>query len=198
MTASTSSLGYALLGLLARSAATGYDLTRRMHRPVGWFWTAAHSQVYPELAKLESGGLVEHEVVEGAGPRPTKRYRLTRTGRARLRDWVAEPAARAPERDPLMLKVYSLWLLDRPQAVALVEATRTDHAARLEVYAAQEREMHSRPEALADPRTREFAAWATLRAGISFEQHRLDWCDWLLAALHDPAVPPPAGRGARG
>ena len=179
----TSSLGYALLGLLARSAATGYDLTRRLQRPLGWFWTAAHSQVYPELARLEADGLVGHAVIEGAGPRPTKRYELTGAGRARLRSWVAEPAGRPAERDPLMLKVYSLWLLDRAAARALIEATRADHVARLEVYAGQERELEAHREALADPGTPQFAAWATLRAGLGYEQHRIAWCDWLLGQL---------------
>jgi DNA-binding PadR family transcriptional regulator len=179
----TSNLGYALLGLLARSASTGYDLTRRMQRPLGWFWTAAHSQVYPELARLEADGLVQHEVIEGAGPRPTKRFRLTRTGRAQLRRWAAEPAARPPERDPLMLKVWSMWLLDRDAAVALVEATRAEHAARLEVYAGQSLALLQHPEPLADPATPQFAAWATLRAGQGYEQHRVAWCDWLLEEL---------------
>ena len=61
-----SNLGCALLGLLARSPSTGYDLARRMERPVGYFWSARHSQIYPELAKLERAGLVSHEVVDGA------------------------------------------------------------------------------------------------------------------------------------
>ena len=63
----TSTLGHAILGLLARRPSTGYDLARRMDRPVGWFWTARHSQIYAELARLEHEGLVDHEEVDGAG-----------------------------------------------------------------------------------------------------------------------------------
>src|SRR6476646_1735266 len=60
----TGTLGYALLGLLARQPRWGYDLARRMQEPIGYFWHANHSQIYPELAALETDGLVTHEVVQ--------------------------------------------------------------------------------------------------------------------------------------
>src|SRR5215469_6282498 len=51
-----STLGYALLTLLAREPLSGYDLAQRMKRPLGFFWQAQHSQIYPELAGLEEHG----------------------------------------------------------------------------------------------------------------------------------------------
>jgi hypothetical protein len=33
-------LGYALLGLLARRVGSGYDPARELRRPVGYFWQA--------------------------------------------------------------------------------------------------------------------------------------------------------------
>ena len=66
----TSTLGYAILGLLADGPQTGYDLTRRMERPVGFYWTARHSQIYPELARLEAAGLVRHRSSTGRGRCP--------------------------------------------------------------------------------------------------------------------------------
>ena len=41
--------------------------------------------IYPLLARLEREGLLDAEWVEGEGPRPRKYYRLTATGRARMR-----------------------------------------------------------------------------------------------------------------
>jgi hypothetical protein len=38
-------------------------------------------------------------------------------------------------------------------------------------------------EGLEDPSTPAFSAFATLRRGLSFEDHAIDWCDWLLARL---------------
>src|SRR5262245_2888646 len=63
-----STLGYALLSLLTRGPATGYDLTQRMREPIGFFWVAQHSQIYPELARLADDGHVR--ATEGHGPGP--------------------------------------------------------------------------------------------------------------------------------
>ena len=49
----TSTLGFALLGLLARGPLSGYDISAQLARGVGPFWHARHSQIYPELARLE-------------------------------------------------------------------------------------------------------------------------------------------------
>lgn len=56
--------------------------------PVGYFWHARHSQIYPTLAQLEDDGLVTPTVIAGAVPQPTKRYRVTREGRTSVRRWL--------------------------------------------------------------------------------------------------------------
>ncbi len=119
-----SDLGHALLGLLARRPSTGYELARRMQRPVGFFWTAGHSQVYPELARLADAGLVEHEEVPGRGPRPTKRYRPTAAGLDALRAWVVADLEPQPVRDLEVLRLWSLWVVEPEAAAGLVERVR--------------------------------------------------------------------------
>jgi DNA-binding PadR family transcriptional regulator len=183
-----STLGFALLALLARRPRTGYELRQAMREPVGFFWTASHSQIYPELATLERAGLVRHRVVEGPGPRDTKRYRCAPAGQRALADWAVRPPRPAPERDELMLKIYALWTAPSADARALVEAQRAAHAARLaryEQHDAQFRRDHA--AAIADPSTPQFCGYATLQCGLSYERHRIGWCDWLLARLNRPA-----------
>ena len=189
----TSTLGFALLGLLARKPRTGYDLTQAMRQPIGYFWSASHSQVYPELAKLEAAGFVGHAVIDGPGPRDTKRYSITADGRRVLAEWAAQPAATATGRDEFLLKIYSLWLVDPARARELISAQRTAHQAQLEHYEQIAREVESeQADKLGDPATPEFSSYATLRRGLSFERHARDWCDWLLGALADPVPGRPA------
>ena len=69
------SLRYAVLGLLARRPSTGYELTQTFDRSLRTSWHARHSQIYPELAKLEAADLVE---VVGHGARRSKTYAITR------------------------------------------------------------------------------------------------------------------------
>jgi len=73
-------LGYAILGLLSREELSGYDLTQRMKGRIGYFWSARHSQIYPELARLEEGGYVVHGVVEQQERPDKKVYEITAKG----------------------------------------------------------------------------------------------------------------------
>lgn len=180
----TSTLGFALLGLLARGPRTGYELSRSLTRPISLFWHARHSQVYPELARLRDDGLVRYEVIEGPGPRDTKRYEATGAGRDALRGWLAEPAAPEPARDEFLLKVWSIHLLDPDAAVAMVEARRDAHAHQLATYRATATAMEEElGAAVDDPRASAFGEYAVLQRGIRFEEMALDWCDWLLGRL---------------
>jgi DNA-binding PadR family transcriptional regulator len=183
----TSTLGHVLLGLLARAPGTGYDLAGRLRRPVGYFWSAGHSQIYPELARLEKAGQVRHTVIDGAGPRATKRYQLTAAGRRSLRTWLL---ATTPDVDPkeILLRVYFLFVLSQDEATAVMTSIRQHHRRTLEHYRSA--------EAIRDPRQADrerfgpdYTADATLQWGITFEEERIRWCERVLAHLGDLARP---------
>ena len=178
-----STLGFALLGLLARKPRTGYELAQSLGRPIGYFWTASHSQIYPELARLEAERLVRHRVVDGPGPRDTKRYSITAEGRRELAKWTVTPAPPEPSRNELLLRVYSLWLADRDAARALIARERGQHHEALARYEQIAEEMER--AGTVDPGTPRFYEYATLRRGLSFERHVIAWCDWLLDTLSD-------------
>lgn len=181
--AQVSTLGYAILGLLARKPRTGYEIARSMAAPIGYMWTANHSQIYPELATLESNGLVRHRVIEGPGPRDTKRYSLTAQGRSALRQWVDSPLPEQPARSELMLRVRCLWLIAPERARTFIGEVRQRHVERLARYRDEEPAFEEEGPAVDDPGSPVFAAHATLAWGISYEQHLVDWCDWLLERL---------------
>ena len=95
-------LGYALLALLAREPLTGYDLAQRMRHSTDFFWTARHSQIYPELARMEAAGLLIHEVIRQRERPDKKRYTMTEAGYAALRAWLIQPVGVAPRQVPLL------------------------------------------------------------------------------------------------
>ena len=104
------SLRVALLGILTAEPMTGYDLVKYFDGTVGFVWSAPHSQIYPELRRMEAGGLVRARVVP-RGQRATKRiYEITDNGRRELQAWVAELQPVQPERDVARLKAaYFEW-----------------------------------------------------------------------------------------
>ena len=141
MLVNMSPLRYAILGLLARRPRSGYQLAKVMEEPIGFFWNARHSQIHPLLGELESDGLIDHTDHQGRGPHPTKTYAITEQGRAALVSWAGTPPAHNPPRDELMLKVYSLWLVDRTSARRLIRQHRDEHRDMLAEYERHEQEL---------------------------------------------------------
>ena len=81
------SLRHAILGLLAVEPSTGYDLARKFDRSLGSAWHASHSQIYPELSRLEDESMVK---VLSEGARRSRTYGITAGGRDELRRWLVD------------------------------------------------------------------------------------------------------------
>jgi DNA-binding PadR family transcriptional regulator len=178
-----------LLGLLARAPGSGYDLIRLMEEPIGFFWHARRSQIYPELARLERAGMVAHVVVEQREWPDKKVYSITDAGRTALAQWAGEPMAIPPERDEFMLKVYSLWLAEPRRARSLIEKYASEHADRLARYEAiRDSVEREAPDDLRRPDSPRFASYATLLRGIEYERGYVSWCAWMMEVIasHSP------------
>ena len=177
-----STLGYAILGLLAAQPRTGYDLAKLMRAPIGYMWTARHSQIYPELARLEDEGMVAAAVIDGPGPRDNKRYQITPAGRRAVQDWVDSPLTEVA-RSKFMLRVRGLWLLPPERARAFLLSQREWYESRLATYAMEEATFLLEADAVDEPTSYLFAEYATLRYGIMRVRETIAWCDWLLDRL---------------
>ncbi len=102
------SLRHSILGLLARKPSTGYELAQMFDLSLRTVWHASHSQIYPELARLSSQGLVE--VVEH-GARGSKTYALTEAGRDELRRWLVESDPDRSQRNESAVRLFLTQLL---------------------------------------------------------------------------------------
>jgi DNA-binding PadR family transcriptional regulator len=178
-----SSLGHALLAALAREPLTGYALAQLLRDPIGFFWETQHSQIYPELSRLERTGLVVSSEMPGPGPRPKRTYAATEAGLAELRAWIARPSRFGGRHDELLLKVYASWLVEPSVTHELIGEARRHHAAQLELYLTRDASARERGIDRLGPADPRFADYLTLRRGIDFERGRLAWCDWVLEQL---------------
>ena len=177
-------LGYAILGLLSREDLSGYDLKQRMAGRVGYFWSAKHSQIYPELARLEDGGYVKHSVVEQRERPDKKVYEITAYGLDALKEWVIQPPVPRPTRDELTLKTYSVWLADKEKAVQLFREEELRHQEQLAHYEELRAWMEGEwQEDLTSTNSPEFASYATLRRGIGYEREYAGWCRWMAGCI---------------
>lgn len=188
-----SRLGYAILALLARQPSTGYELSDRARRPLGYFWSARHSQIYPELQRLLAAGLVRFDAAPGPGPRDKKVYSLTDAGMATLREWVIQAPEPAHARDDLLLKAYAAWTADPATAGHLFASQIARHQERLTDHERDWRRVESRHNGGPPPVTHpDFGSYATLKYGIDYERQRIAWLQWMsgLLASDHAGVPP--------
>jgi DNA-binding PadR family transcriptional regulator len=180
----TSTLGYALLNLIACEPQTGYDLSRTLQERISFFWQAKHSQIYPELAKLESAGFITHEVVRQTDKPDKKIYTITDAGLAALRVWAVAPLEIAPSRDELLVKTAAFWQADPAAAAALLRDHERQHAEQLALYegirAALEDEWERAGRRHDLPW---FGNYLTLMRGIGYEREYRDWCRWAAAMM---------------
>lgn len=184
-------LAFALLSLLARQPLTGYGLAQRLREPIGFFWEARHSQIYPTLATLEKRALVAASLTGAPRARPTKTYRITDAGLAALRAWVGQPTRRWGGRDELLLKVYASWVADPSVTLKLLRETEAHHAAMLALFLGRGRTARASGADDAHPADPMFTDYATLRRGIGYERGRLAWCRWLIRRIEAGREPAP-------
>jgi PadR family transcriptional regulator AphA len=119
MYAQRMSLRHALLGLLADTPQTGYDLAKIFELTLAEHaWHASHSQIYPELKRMLADGLVQ--VVE-EGARGSRVYDVTADGRAELRRWMFSPMGDTPARNEFVLRLFMLSSLELPDVRVLVD-----------------------------------------------------------------------------
>lgn len=105
------SLRSALLALISAGPLTGYDAAKQFRGSVGHLWHAPDSQIYPELRKMQTEGLLDaHEVPWGRKQATKTQYSITEAGREALSEWQRTPLKYAPERDQAhLLAAYFEW-----------------------------------------------------------------------------------------
>jgi len=127
------SIKYAILGLLHYKDMHGYRIKEHIERNFGYMWSINYGQIYPNLKRLETDGLVTKKEVPQENAPDRKLYSLTDQGRDAFTHWLSE----APERemlirDPFLLRFIfsgfgnaetSLEQIDRQ--IEIYEKTRT-------------------------------------------------------------------------
>jgi PadR family transcriptional regulator, regulatory protein AphA len=99
------SLDKAILGWLSTGPGSGYDLVKQLDLGLSWFWSAAHSQIYPRLKALEAQGLITSETVTVGTKLEKLVYSITDAGRNAVQEWASQPPTYPPNRDDERLRL---------------------------------------------------------------------------------------------
>ncbi|HLR97218.1 MAG TPA: PadR family transcriptional regulator [Jiangellaceae bacterium] len=174
------SLRHALLGMLADHPASGYDLSRLFETSLKRHaWHARHSQIYPELNRLASEGLV---TVVGQGARGRRTYELTEAGRAEFHHWMLNFPESGVVRNEYSLRLFFLGTLDPGDARALLER-----------YAQQgeeeSRQLRDRRSEMDRQSLLGFGGLAT-EFGLRYFEMQRDWAHWAMQQLDQELAAP--------
>ena len=82
----------ALLGLLYKAPAHGYDLHRKVISDLGQVWHLSQSQAYSILKRLEAQGDISGEEVHQEKLPSRQRLHMTDKGRRHFLDWLDSPS----------------------------------------------------------------------------------------------------------
>ncbi|HWI73442.1 MAG TPA: helix-turn-helix transcriptional regulator [Baekduia sp.] len=169
------SLRHAVLGLLAVEPTTGYELARKFDVSLGNAWHASHSQIYPELGKLEDEGMIE---VIARGARNSRTWAVTDTGRRELRRWLVEVEPSRQQRNESAVRTFLAPRLLEPADARIALQRDLDHVL------AQREELHAIERRIAEGGGSPFAPAVDL--GLRFSAVMEEWLRDQLAELAEP------------
>jgi len=166
------SLRFGLLGLLAESEASGYELSRRFQETLHAAWPASHPQIYTELNKLADENLIE---VTSRGPRGRKTYRITPLGLAAVKKWLAQSKVDHTFRSDSLLRSFFFWLMEPADLQKHLIAEQAFFEARVAEYK-EYIALKEDPSYIMTPPNESLRV--TLEAGVRLYQSLADWAEW--------------------
>lgn len=117
----------AILTLLAKESAHGYELHRRIAAALGSSGGSLNpGRVYIALARLEKAGLVVSHGVEQASRPAKKVYGATPEGRDRAREWLHDVTWSKPGPMDFHLKLVAAAATRMADPVTLIDAQRRE------------------------------------------------------------------------
>jgi DNA-binding PadR family transcriptional regulator len=171
--AMTSSVSWALLGLVISRSSYGWELAHRFERTYGDVLpVSSESHVYSALNTLEARGLIE--IVPGTeiGRQPKPHYRATPLGISSYEDWLVEQVDAERRRQELWVRQLAVFAHDPVAALHVIDRFERQYLKRAGQVGGR------RDGAASDPRL-------DLIDGLVAEQHRIavgGMLSWLRSA----------------
>lgn len=168
---------YVILGLLSEGPLSGYEVKKLVTIRFSGFWSESYGQIYPELKKLEAGGLVTKTSTGNTRTRYV--YSITGEGFAALRSWLQEPVEKELVRLEILLKLYFGSLIKPENLQGHIQNFRNEHLQYLNLLGRFETELRS----ITDEHENHPFVLMTILFGQKVNQAYLEWSDQVLELL---------------
>jgi DNA-binding PadR family transcriptional regulator len=117
-------LKYAILGLLQYTDMHGYRIKEHIEQNFGHMWSINYGQIYPNLKKLRTEGLVEMTEMPQNGEKgpPRKLYAITNKGKSEFIKWLGtSPEKPMLLRDPFLMKFVFFGFGDPKRSLEIID-----------------------------------------------------------------------------
>lgn len=167
-----------ILGLLSERPLSGYDIKKLIDLRFRFFWNESYGQIYPQLKKLQTEGLITSLEKQTQG-RSKAKYAITESGRSALKIWLSQTPEKESVRIELLLKMY-FGDSSQPSVLAQhIKGFQENHQRDLAMLSLFKKELQSIP----DPDHNHQNILSVIEFGIKTNQAYLAWCEESLAQL---------------
>ncbi len=175
-------LKYAILGLLNKKEMTGYELSKEFESTLFEFWTASHSQIYPELKSLTKDGLIEYHVEITGTVLEKKVYTITEDGKKEFKKWeeTLYPVKPLPK-DEFRLQLFFSHLASPEFRIQLLEDQLRQHTRRLDHL----KENMKKFTIIPPEDDEEFTDYLVLSGGVMREETTCNWLEECIRLCHN-------------
>lgn len=177
-------LKYAILGLVDKGNLSGYDITNCFQEEIGHFWSATHSQIYPELRKLTQEGFIEFETLIQGVKLEKKMYSITTIGRQELHQWLVQSML-IPQtlKDAFMLKAYFFSSMNLDEAQQQFSDQLKKRREKLAYLNERMNVLENNKDFDSSPKSHHFGNYLVLTRAIEREQGYILWLEKSLALM---------------
>lgn len=175
-------LKYAILGLLSHQSMTGYDLMQQFESALCEFWSAKHSQIYPELKKLTNEGMIQYEVQISGQVLKKKLYSITEEGKKDFMEWLSKvESIESTPKDIFRLRLFFSNKLSSDQRLNLLTDQLEQHRLRLSHLRKNQQKFAEIPEKDTD----EFSDYLVLLGGVMREEQTCNWLEKCMELIKE-------------
>jgi PadR family transcriptional regulator, regulatory protein AphA len=163
-----------ILGMLAARPRSGYEIKQLTDNSARFFWAASYGQIYPELKRLEDGGLIAGtDAAQGARQRTV--YKLTAKGKRAATEWINSEPQVFELRDEGLLELFFAGSIE-PARTAEIARERAERATEIAAQLrALEEEVHGGEHADGPAYSSDPGSEAVLRYGIEMNEWAAEW-----------------------
>lgn len=170
-------LRHAILGLLSKWDATGYDIKKEFDDFMSIFWHSHLSQIYPELNKLETEELVTSRLIQQEGKPHKKVYSITDGGIEEITNWVGSPPEIPKIKDPFLMQVFFMDNISVDEVIFQLKYYQGVRQKRLDEMKQTVQEAWKSIKERRNMTPRLLMSSAVLRRGLEQEVQYIKWCE---------------------